>query len=315
MSSFIFINLNIRRGIKMRYYKFLLIIVVASMLLLSVSAVTGTQTHIFSGEKLKNNDQIISYNPFTMNRLGGGVFQSIISHFIKLIPIFIKTTFINGISKESKIGEEQIEPIIIENQEKDEIKQEEETIIIDEHEDKEEDVIENDNNDVDNNPDVGEEVDDEDGNQQKGFELELTLELNQQYKVGRPIPVKAILKNIGDKPVIICEMDAKLKTLDFVIDTPLGKTIHYIGPFEGEAKIVKLAPFESIISEINLTASNVTFGDKSVGSSLIIKPYTFIEGDYTISGLYTSDYIEEWEHSDFWHGSLNSPSNNFLIGP
>jgi len=186
MTSFIFINLNNRRGIKMRYYKFLFIMIVTSMLFLSVSAATGTQISIFSGEKLNINESIKNSDPLTINRVGG-VFQSIISNFIKLIPTFIKTTFINGVSKESRIENELVEPekeiIVIENPEDEIINIDEQVDAINEDNgDTVEDVIEENNNDVDNNPDFEEEVDNEDGNQQKGFELELTLELNQEYK-------------------------------------------------------------------------------------------------------------------------------------
>ena len=60
--------------------------------------------------------------------------------------------------------------------------------------------------------------------------LELTLKVEETNKEGDPILVKATLTNIGEKILIVSEMNFKIGTLDFYIDTPNGYNIHFFPP-------------------------------------------------------------------------------------
>jgi len=309
-------------AIKMRNYKFLLIMLVTSMLCISFSAVSGIQIPEFSGEKLKINDPLKITNPLIINRFEG-FFQSIINHFINIIPTFIMAMFntnnrdveidndIDDLDTEDIIVKDNIanniEKITINNKGEEAIDTYDEIIDIENSEDE---IINEDNIGNDDNEDSEEEFDFEHEN---GEGLELSLELDEVFEFGGPIQVNAILTNYGDKTVFLCEMDVKLRTLDFEIETPDGSFVHYIEPFEGKAKAVRLDPYESISSKINLTSSNVTFGVTKTGPSGIQSPFKFNPGSYTITGLYISYQAITAESATYWQGVLYSPNYNFSI--
>jgi len=113
----------------------------------------------------------------------------------------------------------------------------------------------------------------------EGLVLDVILK-KREIPVGESIIVKAVLTNNGDKTVRVCDMGLKYGTLDFLITTPDGKKIHYIGPILLYAKIVELKPGDSISTTVDLTKEK--FGVVK-GS----EPYTFdIPGKYSIVGIY-----------------------------
>ena len=117
-------------------------------------------------------------------------------------------------------------------------------------------------------------------------EKTLILELNvkNEYKVEEPIVVSAILTNVAEKYVAVCEMDLELDTLDFFIETPEGYTIHYIGPHIAKLpKVVLLPPGDSITVKIDIKKEGLFGMDRTLN-----EPYKFIEGPYTIKGYYKS---------------------------
>jgi hypothetical protein len=108
-------------------------------------------------------------------------------------------------------------------------------------------------------------------------------------------------------------MDVKLRSLDFEIVTPEGKQIHYLGPFEGIREAVKLDPMDSISYEINLTSSNVTFGETMEVPGELIAPYHFPPGDYIIRGVYISYQTLTMESANYFQGAMFSSFYEFTI--
>jgi hypothetical protein len=173
--------------------------------------------------------------------------------------------------------------------------------------------IEKNNNDEKIQDEIDENIDDEPDDPINSFELEFTLDLDEIYGYQEPIPVTAIIKNIGEKTVNLCEMDVKIRSLDFDIETPEGKLIHYIGPFEGKGQAVKINPFQSIAYQINLTSKNVTFGEIMDEPAGLYAPYNFPPGSYTIKGIYISHQVITAETADYFQGVLDSPLYRFTI--
>ncbi len=286
--------------IKMRRFKFLSIIFVVSMLFISVLIVAGEQIPMFSEEKSKIDISAKINSPFNINKFGE-FFQSIVNHFINILPTFI-IKLIRIENNKEEVGEENNENII-------DIENPDEEIIIDGQEDIKD---ENKKDTVENDP-TEEKVNEPEEKQQERFELDFILELDEVFEYGKSIPVRAIIINKGNKHVFLCEMDVKLRTLDFEIVSPDGFIVHYIGPFEGKAKAVKLEPCQSIIIEINLTASNVTFGEVMESPYGLFKAFSFIPGTYTIKGLYNSYQALTVDTANYFEGELFSPIYKFTV--
>lgn len=304
----------------MRHFKFLSIMLVISILCISFS-VAGTQIPISPGEKLKNNYSTKINYPLIINKFDG-VFRYIINHFINIIPTFfmkifnfkniVEVEFENKINELNKVNKpEQVN--VVNNRDQITVINNEDEVIVDI--DYKKDVIIENNKDIVETENTKEEFNNDEEKQQEINQLELTLELEELYEYGKPIPVKAILTNNGEDIIFLCEMDVKLRTLDFEIETPDCTIIHYIGPFEGKAQAVRLDPYQSIFSEINLTSSNVTFGEKEPDPGGVSSPYKFLPGDYTIKGIYISYQTLTVESANFWKGELFSPIYKFSIKP
>jgi hypothetical protein len=333
----------------MKYCKFLLIMLVSSMLCFSVIAVPGNQKPSFSGQKFKVNDNVIIYNPLISNGFEGA-FKTIINHFIIIIPLFLikmiqsirceNLETVNNCAEtdidsdfEEDISEGKIDSVTLNDDKEEKIEDNDtvEEIIIGEEtkenaNDPIQDEVNNEGEDDDNEQDATEEngddeeqdenLDNDDGETEDPideFNLEFTLELDEVYMHQEPITVTAIIENIGEKAVQLCEMDVKLRSLDFEIQTPVGNFIHYIGPFEGKGEAVMLDPFQSISYKINLTSTNVTFGEKNNGPMGMFGSYNFPPGSYTIKGIYISYQTLTAESSSYFQGVLYSPSYNFVI--
>lgn len=148
---------------------------------------------------------------------------------------------------------------------------------------------------------------------QEEIPLELTLELNEVYKEGDPIPVTATLTNIDDETLIVSEMNIKTGTLDFFIDTPNGDTIHFIGPVDDSGMMLwHLEPQESEFHpDMDITCGYFSI-DPPWATDL---PYEFVEGEYTITGSYRSFATQEYISLDFWEGELDSRTYEFTIIP
>lgn len=147
------------------------------------------------------------------------------------------------------------------------------------------------------------------------FKIELMVDDPENIPYGEPIIVSATLTNNGKSPIQLCEMDVKLKTLNFEIKTPAGKKIVYLGPFGGTAKGVVLNASQSIYSKIDLTDPKNIFGAPLVPpGGVAVKPYNFIRGDYSIRGIYTSKKIDNPDPKiRFWEGNLTSETLEFTI--
>ena len=94
-------------------------------------------------------------------------------------------------------------------------------------------------------------------------------------------PVLAGLVNNGDEPVKLSELSLEHQSLDFVLLTPDGRKIHYIGECEFFCpEQIILEPGES--HEIIIDITNSYFGDKN-------GLYDFNTlGEYLIKGYYKS---------------------------
>jgi hypothetical protein len=200
---------------------------------------------------------------------------------------------------EEKVEDKDIEEIFIENEPEDDDNKQDSAEENDDYEEEQDDNIDN------NDEETEEPIDD--------FNLEFTLDLDEIYAHTEPIHVTAIIKNNGEKTVELCEIDVKLRSLDFEIETPAGNIIHYVGPFEGKGEALKLNPFESISYKINLTSTNVSFGDTMNGPTGLFGSYNFLPGSYTIQGIYISYQTLTAESSSYFQGVLYSPSYNFII--
>ena len=285
-----------------------------AMLFLSVSLVNSEQVPRVIQEK----SEIEHSNIYIKKQLVSNVldfFQPIISQIKNFIP-YIILFMINSrdISEETDIGtiNENIKPdnerkiVRIEpDQISVHVKQTEEKniVIVEEHK------IEQKNED---NPDKTEEKSDQNDIGEK-YEIELSLSLDEIYEYGKSIQVTATLTNIGEEMVFLSEMDVMLRSLDFEIKTPLGYQIHYLGPFEGKPELVKLLPMNSIVTKVNITSPNLTFGEMNPTSGFISAPFVFKPGKYTIRGVYFSHQTITAESSNYWHGIKLSPDYDFTV--
>lgn len=143
------------------------------------------------------------------------------------------------------------------------------------------------------------------------LKFEIFLE-ETKYKLGEPIPVIATLKNDDDKPVAVCEMGLDIGTLDFIIETPDGQTIHYIGPFVKRFPKVIIIPPQDSYSVIikDITEVGLFGNEKNVDE----EPYKFVEGDYTITGIYKSSGNKvSYVSINIFEGKLESNTCKFSI--
>jgi len=109
------------------------------------------------------------------------------------------------------------------------------------------------------------------------------IKLEESYLSETPISVRASLKNLGEIPVIVDEMDPVVSTLDLIIETPDGETLQYIG--ERERRLpekIELPPGQEIVYNFEDITEEGLFGNEESGS------YRFILGEYNIIGEYTT---------------------------
>jgi len=332
----------------MKYYKFVLTMLVSSMLCFSVIAVPGNQNPSFSSQKIKVNDKEMIDNLLISNAFEGA-FKTIINNLIIIIPLFLikmiqsikcenldtennyAETDIDSDFKED-ISEGKIDSVTLNDDKEEKVEDNDkvEEIIIEDgiKEDATDPIQDEFNNEVedDDNEQYASEENTDDEEQDENldnngetedpidkFNLEFTLDLDEIYMHQEPIPITAIIKNIGENTVELCEMDVELRSLDFEIQTPAGNIIHYTGPFDGKGEAVKLEPLQSITYKINLTSKNVTFGEMINGPMGMFGTYNFPPGCYTIKGIYISYQTLTAESSGYFQGVLYSPSYNFVI--
>ena len=135
-------------------------------------------------------------------------------------------------------------------------------------------------------------------------DFEITLK-RQEFKVGEPIHVAATLTNNGNSVLKIQEMGLEYATLDFIIETPKGANVRYVGPIvKMYPPIVELKPGESSVAIVDLTQTD--FGND--GKILKINE----PGEYSITGLYCSVESGDLEEK-IWQGELSSQTETFLI--
>ena len=109
------------------------------------------------------------------------------------------------------------------------------------------------------------------------------IKLEESYISEAPISVRASLKNLGEIPVIVDEMNPVVSTLDLIIETPDGKTLQYIGERERRLpeKVELLSGQEIVYTFKDITEEGL-FGNEEIDS------YRFISGKYNINGEYTT---------------------------
>ena len=298
----------------MRNSKILPVIFVVAMFFLSTSLVNAEQIPVIPQEK----SEMDHLNFFIKNQMVANVlnfFQPILSQIKNFIPYIIlslinfrdifEQTDIEPINENIKSENDRKIVRIEPNQLNVDVKKTNEINI----ESFEKDTTEQKNDNIDNK---NEKKSDQNDVGEK-YDIELSLSLDEIYDYGKPIQITATLTNIGEEMVVLCEMDMMLRSLDFEIETPLGYQIHYLGPFEGKPEPVKLLPFNSIITKVNITSSNYTFGEMNPTSGGIAGPFVFIPGKYTIRGVYISHQTITVDSANYWQGVKLSPDYDFTV--
>lgn len=139
-------------------------------------------------------------------------------------------------------------------------------------------------------------------------ELLFDISIENEFLIKDSIPVQATLKNNGEKSVKVCEMNLKVQTLDFLINTPDGEILHYIGDVERRIPdIIELGSNEEITYKVEDITFEGMFGPEKGVS------YEFINGDYEIKGVYTSGNQNNDEHIDIINDKFTSKEYNFKI--
>lgn len=140
--------------------------------------------------------------------------------------------------------------------------------------------------------------------------LEFDISVDQTFMIGDPIPVVATLRNAGERVVKLCEMNLKIETLDFLIQTPDGLIIQYIGPTERDRRppeIKELNPGDKLTYSFEDITEEDMFGTEEHGS------YEFDVGIYSIEGVYISSKNNDVMEEDVWVGELTSAKYDFEI--
>ncbi len=138
--------------------------------------------------------------------------------------------------------------------------------------------------------------------------LTFDIKIEDEFLIKDSIPVQAILKNIGEESVKVSEMNLKVQTLDFLINTPDGEILHYIGDVERRMPdVVELTSNEELTYEVeDITVESIFGPEKGIG-------YEFINGDYSIKGVYVSGEHSDVEQIDIVIDEFTSKEYNFKI--
>jgi len=142
------------------------------------------------------------------------------------------------------------------------------------------------------------------------------LKIKHEYSIeDDPIHLKAIIENMGGQQVKLCDIGFEFGTLDLLIFTKgeANDPIHYIGPKNKIPRIITLNPREALINGINLKE----YVDEGLFARVDGEtPYVFkfVPGNYSIQGVYTSFYPNISEsNKDLWKGSLETQKYDFEI--
>jgi len=158
--------------------------------------------------------------------------------------------------------------------------------------------------------------------QQPLFKFDINVE--EKYSIEDPITVSATLTYFGEKEIKICDMGLELGTLDFLIEKIITqetkpKIVHYIGDTK-TPKLVDIDPKNNVIRVTYEDLRLYEFGyDKpSPGVSEPDAEFTFDEGIYRITGVYTSfdpfaDASPGLANSKVWKGEIQSHTLDFAI--
>ncbi len=141
----------------------------------------------------------------------------------------------------------------------------------------------------------------------RGLLLNVSLS-KRAYCVGECIIVNITLTNVGDRDIKISQVGLAFSTLDLMITTPEGYTLHYTGPtVETLPRGIELDKNESYVYSVNLTDSRLSFGNENVERYLFTTP-----GRYEIKVIYKSDPAHCFDHC-VWDGILESSVLGFTI--
>ncbi|HEC81142.1 MAG TPA: PEGA domain-containing protein, partial [Thermoplasmatales archaeon] len=127
--------------------------------------------------------------------------------------------------------------------------------------------------------------------------LNFEISLKKLFKEDEPIQIEATITNNNNHTINVSEMGLRIKSLNFNITTPDGKTLHYTGPYiRTLPKVVSISPYSSYSIKID-------------DLKRVFTHYNFTAGDYNIQGHYVSGHA--W--GPVWKGKLNSSVHKFSI--
>ena len=149
-----------------------------------------------------------------------------------------------------------------------------------------------------------------------------------EFKLGEKMLLQATIWNRCEYTAVkVDEMDVRLKTLDFFIETPDGLQIHYIRPFDLDREHVPviIEPgdcYESSVIWLNGDSSgDPVFGVADPEHCWPPSPYKYITGPYSIRAKYVSNLATPPTFSSndidpnivIYNGELESGTLNFKI--
>ena len=141
--------------------------------------------------------------------------------------------------------------------------------------------------------------------------LDFDICIDEQFKAKQPIPVTATLTNNGKTAVTVNEMSLKCRTLDFIIETPSGVEIHYIGPTGEIPEKITIEPGESNSTTIDDITLPGLFGVIQISDSAFTQYHFKDAGIYNITGCYIpGPYIQS---SAAEYHKLYSPTYQFEL--
>ncbi len=142
--------------------------------------------------------------------------------------------------------------------------------------------------------------------------IKFSISMNKnEFLINKSIIITATLSNIGNKDIIISDLNIGKYSLDFEIILPNGSVFHHTGPrIRTYPPPIKLRPTRSISLAVNLI--EMQWGMKYLDN------YTLNSiGNYKLTGIYTSyprstDENGASGYTD-WHGEIQSKTLSFII--
>lgn len=119
--------------------------------------------------------------------------------------------------------------------------------------------------------------------------LSFDISVGEKFNLEEPIFVEATLTNVGKIAVRLSEMIFKVGTLDYLIRTPDGYELRFIGPVDSRyMEIWTLFPEESRSIDIDIKCGLFNVPKSVEGAHSEYEPYKFIPGVYAVRAVYKS---------------------------